>query len=274
MDTGRVFMLSQDEIVKKEHEAQFPLGEPLFSVKELQAWRWQSDRKPKASPPEIAILCLQPSLYQYAQRRYRGKPLSGLFGNGYMLETSRGRAAVVGEFGLGAPAMAILIEEYFAFGVRRFLSIGVAGSIQAGLNTGDVVVCERALRGDGTSNRYLQPSPSIEADAELMASLKKHLSLHGLQASSGISWTTDAPYRETRQELDIYRREGVSTVDMEASAFYAVSKSLGAQAVSAFVVADRLLEHGWEPPDDPGAIIARLQAVLSGAVTGLIGEKR
>ena len=47
------------------------------------------------------------------------------------------------------------------------------------------------------------------------------------QERQGTSWTIDAPYRETVAEIRRYRQEGVATVDMEASALFAVAAYRG-----------------------------------------------
>ena len=58
---------------------------------------------------------------------------------------------------------------------------------------------------------------------------------------------------------------------MEAAALYASARSLGVRAVSVFVIADRLLPGGWEPPGRTGEIREKLGAVLEAAVSWLGG---
>ena len=40
----------------------------------------------------------------------------------------------------------------------------------------------------------------------------------------GPSWTTDAPYRETAEEIAKYRADGIVTVEMEASCLFTVAE--------------------------------------------------
>lgn len=63
----------------------------------------------------------------------------------------------------------------------------------------------------------------------------------------GPSWTTDAPYRETAEEISAYRAEGILTVDMEASAIFTVGALLGVQTASIFCISDVLHGEEWEP---------------------------
>lgn len=246
--------------------------EMLFSAKELQRWRWQTGGAPGIEPPEAAIFCLQPDLMRRAQRRYSLKPVKGLFGDCFLLKNKTSRVLLAGGFGLGSPAMAILVEELAAFGARRFLSIGVAGSLQPQLYAGDVVVCESAVRGEGTSAHYLPVSDVVDADQGMMQGICKALSSGGIVAQRGRSWTTDAPFRETQRETFRHRAEGVLCVEMEAAALFAASQSLGAQAAAVFVIADRLLENGWEPPHRLKPVQDNLATVLEAAIPWLAGE--
>lgn len=41
----------------------------------------------------------------------------------------------------------------------------------------------------------------------------------GIAFSEGTTWTTDAPYRETKKEIMHYAKHGISTVTAEAGTF-------------------------------------------------------
>ncbi len=63
----------------------------------------------------------------------------------------------------------------------------------------------------------------------------------------GPTWTTDAPYRETVEEITRYRGEGILTVEMEAAALFTVARLSGLAAAAAFCVSDVLHGERWEP---------------------------
>ena len=94
------------------------------------------------------------------------------------------------------------------------------------------------------------------------------MSAHGLTHHVGASWTTDAPYRETRREVATYRDEGVKTVEMEAAALFAVAHCCHVQATAVFVVGDRLADLVWQPADDRR--VRRGLQVLADAVVELL----
>lgn len=92
------------------------------------------------------------------------------------------------------------------------------------------MVCDRAIRDEGTSHHdrpdatYAYPCP------DLTASLCAAIRHNGLPFQMETTWTTDAPYRETVEEIIRYRAEGVVTVEMEAAALFAVAQYRGVSA--------------------------------------------
>ncbi len=149
--------------------------------------------------------------------------------------------------GPGSPCATIVVEELAAQGVRRFVMVGLAGALDPDLAPGSYVVCTRALRDEGTSLHYRPPGRFALPDARLTRDLRQLLERERVPYRAGPTWTTDAPYRETREELRRFRREGILTVEMEASAVFTVARCRGFAAAALFVVSDRLDEKGWEP---------------------------
>ncbi len=79
----------------------------------------------------------------------------------------------------------------------------------------------------------------------------------------GTSWTTDAPYRETWEKADNFRRGGMLTVEMEASAVFAVGQALKLQVGAAVVVADPLLRRSWNTFEEELLVNQTLQQVFN-----------
>jgi uridine phosphorylase len=78
------------------------------------------------------------------------------------------------------------------------------------MNMGDIVICDRAIRDEGTSNHYLPVERYAYSSSELTERLCTAFERRGIQYNKGTSWTTDAPYRETIGELlHHYRSDGV-----------------------------------------------------------------
>jgi uridine phosphorylase len=198
--------------------------------------------------PEAVILSYQRSLLDYVEASRPVARADGYFGQwlSYLGETD-GRVAIAGRFGVGAPAAAVMLEELIAFGVKRFVSIGTAGSLVADLPPGSLLLCEGALRDEGTSYHYLPPSGLARPSPALMARLGQALADKGLAHRRGPTWTTDAVYRETAAEVELFRKEGALVVEMEASALFSVASYRGVEIAACFSVSDTLAELAWRP---------------------------
>ena len=165
----------------------------------------------------------------------------------HSLDETDDRIAVAGGFGIGAPGAIVVLEGLIVQGIRRFLSIGTAGSLQRHLAIGDIVVCDRAIRDEGTSHHYLPPDTYAHASPAATARLVDALQATGTPHSVGTSWTTDAPYRETIAEVQHYQAEGVLAVEMEAAALFAVAAYRGVEMGSLLTISDTLGDLKWDP---------------------------
>ena len=146
--------------------------------------------------------------------------------------------------GIGAPMAVTVLEELIALGGKRFVNMGTSGGLNGAAG---IVLCNKALRDEGTSLHYFPDSryafPSEELTNRLEASLKEL----GIEYRVAPGWTTDAPYRETVAELEGYRKEGIETVDMETSALFTLGKYRNVDVASAFVISDLLDNESWDP---------------------------
>ena len=189
----------------------------------------------------------------------------------YTIDDTGGRVAVLGGFGFGAPVAVSLLEELIAFGVRRFVSFGTAGTLQKDIDIGSLIVCDRAIRDEGTSHHYVEPSKYAYASERLTGRLKEALQRHKQEYIVGTSWTIDAPYRETVVEARLYQEEGVAAVDMEASALFAVAQYRGVELGAMFMVSDSLAELEWRPEFHKRNTMEELDAIYKAAIAALLG---
>lgn len=141
----------------------------------------------------------------------------------YRIEVG-GRPLGVMHPGVGAPLAAGLMEGAIAHGGRRFVAVGGCGVLVPDLVLGHVIVPTTAIRDEGTSYHYLPPSRTIDVDSDAVATAVKVLERHGTPHVTGMTWTTDAPYRETLEIVQRRRDEGAIAVEMETSAFAAVAQ--------------------------------------------------
>jgi uridine phosphorylase len=190
--------------------------------------------------PEDYILIYDKKLLSRIKRKYPLKKLN--MGLVHIDAYKYHNIGLVKITGIGSPHAVTVFEELIALGGRRFLSLGTAG----GLQREGIFLCERAIRDEGTSSHYQAHEKYSFPDKKLTNILGESLAQLGLDFERSTSWTIDAPYRETSAELFHYKKEGVATVEMEASALFAVAKYRKVKIASAFVVSDVLGEK-WEP---------------------------
>ncbi len=220
---------------------------PVIKGKDFWKYKKEMGRYPVIVPPKGVIFTFQPNLMTHIINNYFVKKVKDIFGDFYILEQTQGNIGICGNFGIGAPIAAILLEELTAFGVKFFISVGTAGALQKDLKIGNVVVCDRAIRDEGTSHHYIQSEKYSHPSQLLNQKIIQTIENMGLEYNLGTSWTIDAPYRETIKEIDHYKGEGVLTVDMEASAVFTVAKALNIDAGAIFTISDYLGEREWKP---------------------------
>jgi len=213
------------------------LAEALFSPEEYINYA----KIKKEIFPKKYIISYQENAENYFKKKFKGKykiiPLS-----------KRTRILKIGEVGflrvkgIGAPYVVTIIEELIALGAKEFINVGSAG----GLKKRGIFLCNKSVRDEGTSHHYLPNSIYSYPDKELTNRIKKQLEKNKLKYTLAPSWTIDAPYRETKKEIAHYKKKGIATVEMEASAVFAVTKLRKIKSAALFVVSDVLGEK-WEP---------------------------
>ena len=212
---------------KHVHEALF---KPIDFVK-YQKWNGKFPKK--------YIITYQTSVLNYFKRKYRPKKIEL-----YSLLTIY-RYKDIGFIkmkGVGSPHSAAILEELIALGGREFLNIGTAG----GLQHEGIFLCNKSLRDEGTSYHYVSHGDYSYPDKKLTKRFGNFIKKQGLEYEEAASWTIDAPYRETKKEIQKYKRQGIATVEMEASALFVVARYRKVKIASAFVVSDVLIKK-WEP---------------------------
>lgn len=215
---------------------------PLFTADEIH--RYSIRRRGAALPraPESVVF-----VFGRGWRRYLGRKYPETLDRRTDLYRVRTGVAVTILEGPGAPYAGIATEELAALGARRFVIVGTAGSLQPDLRVGGIVLCNRALRDEGTSHHYLPPGRFAKPSASLTDKLRTALVRGGTPHAIGSTWTIDAPYRETVAEIRRYRSRGILTVEMEASAVFAIAHLRHCESAALFVISDHLDEEGWEP---------------------------
>lgn len=207
--------------------------------------RRQYGRLPTFAPPKTIILCYQGRFLKEILTSLPHQECDGCFSGLYFLKDYPGVG--IGKFGIGGPATAFKMEEFIAWGVKEFISFGTAGSLQSKVGIGDIVICEKAVRDEGTSHHYLPPTKYIHAPRRMTNKLLTLTKKSNIPHHVGSSWTTDSFYRQTAEEVQYFQKEGVLTVEMEAAALFAVAHFHQVDLGAMFVISDSHADAAWEP---------------------------
>ena len=217
-----------------------------------------------------AILCFQSSAFRHLSDQFRGRKIDGFMGKVAALKKNGHKIAAVQPFGFGGPAAAVALEELAASGVNRCVAIGICGFLQPTIGPGDIIVPTEAIRDEGTSYHYLPPEKTALPSDKLQQRFMSVLTRRDFEYISGQVWTTDAPYRETGEEVSLYQDNGILGVDMETSAFFCVSSALKMEAACGLVAADSLVDGTWRPCHDHRKVNAAIRQLADSAVEALL----
>ncbi len=125
---------------------------------------------------------------------------------------------------IGAPSTGSSTDELIFAGVNKIIIVGYAGSLRKDIPHGSIVVCTKALRDEGVSHHYIGYGKYIETSPKLRKKIISLMKKENIKFYVGPTWTIDAPYMETKEEVEYYRKKGILTIEMEASAMLSVIK--------------------------------------------------
>ena len=149
---------------------------------------------------------------------------------------------------IGGPYAVLVAEQLHASGAHVLLGLTSAGRVSPSLPVPSLVVATGAIRDEGTSYHYLPAADVVTAPAKLASNLYEGLQGLGLPVSRGLVWTTDAPYRETVEELMEHAGNGAMAVEMQAASLFAFAEARHAEmGIVAHVT--NAIDHTGEPFD-------------------------
>jgi uridine phosphorylase len=170
---------------------------PLVTPQRSSEYRTERSDEELAEPPTAVILVYSRKLMEYLVETHDGRAIDHYFGDCYTFADTDHTVGVVGNFGIGSPTTAMLMEDLISVGVEAFLSVGFAGCLDDSVEMGDLIVCEEAIRDEGTSHHYVESEKYAVASESLTAETKRLLERRDERFHAGTSWTIDAIYRET-----------------------------------------------------------------------------
>ncbi|MEO7370024.1 MAG: nucleoside phosphorylase, partial [Ilumatobacteraceae bacterium] len=129
--------------------------------------------------------------------------------------------------GVGAPAAVTTLEVLISLGATKIIGCGGAGIVRSGFDVGHVIIPTGAVRDEGTSYHYAPAHVAVEPHPLALAVIDMVLAEAGVPHDRGLTWTTDAFFRETPAKVARRREQGCITVELEAAAMFAAAAFRG-----------------------------------------------
>jgi len=184
----------------------------------------------------------------------------------------KGRNITVGNGGFYSPDSAFVTELLCSAGVDVLIRLGSCGVLRKDIHVGDMIVADRAFRGEGTTRYYVDDDFVPEADKGISDRLFV-LASEETKTHRGPIWTTDALFIETKEIVNAYIEKGAIAVDMIASSFFTIANLYQKKTAAILTASDNLItgELGFL---DPGFMDAqqRMIHIAFRAVEGLNGH--
>ena len=121
---------------------------------------------------------------------------------------------------------------------------GGSGCLNKDIAHGKIIIPTHAYRDEGTSYHYVKPADYIKINNA--SNVAKFMSSKNLPYVLGRTWTTDAFYRETENNIKKRKAEGCVSVEMECSAYQAVCNFRGLELYYFLTSGDLLDAPVWD----------------------------
>ncbi|MGO0986331.1 nucleoside phosphorylase [Clostridioides difficile] len=206
--------------------------------------------KPDCNFPETIVCEFSKSMIQTIVEKYNGKKIGRLISVAgdipiYEVFFKNVRIGIC-QVMVGAPACVTNFEELVALGAKKIFICGECGVLDNTIDDAYLIIPTSAIRDEGTSYHYQPASDEIILNPHGVKVIESVFKSKGLPYIKGKIWTTDAPYRETRNKMLARKKQGCIAVEMECAAVAAAAQFRNV-IFSQFVYAcDNLDSDVWE----------------------------
>lgn len=146
---------------------------------------------------------------------------------------------------IGGAGTVGLLEEIIALGGKKFIFFGSCGTLRKDIAAGHFILPTAAYRDEGVSYHYA-PADEDYYPVETQPKLAQIFNQLQVPFIEGKTWTTDAIYRETRNNMQARRDEGCICVDMECASIMTAGHFRGVQIYQYLYGEDTLDGEDWD----------------------------
>jgi len=161
--------------------------------------------------------------------------------------TYKGKRLAFYKARLGAPACVGCFEDVIPMGVKRIILLGNCGVLDSNIKDCGIIIPTKAIRDEGTSYHYAPAADYIDVNKKYVDAFVAVLEELGYPYVRGITWTTDAFYRETRAKVEARKKMGAICVEMECAAMQAMCDFRGVEFFQFLYAGDNLDHSNWDP---------------------------
>jgi len=201
--------------------------------------------------PEVAVVTFMPRYMNVVKNNPReiitdiGSSSSDYFPT-YAVAHKNKRIAVY-QTPVGGVGSVMRLEMMIAWGVKKFVFFGTCGILDKNIAEDNFIIPTAAYRDEGTSYHYMPASDYVEVKtADKLSDIMTELKLPHVK---GKTWTTDAFFRETRNNMLKRKAEGCLTVEMECASIMAAGQFRGVEVYQYLYASDNLDAAEWEMRD-------------------------
>ena len=146
---------------------------------------------------------------------------------------------------VGCPACAGNLDLFHAMGINKVMFCGGGGVLDKNIEVGQLLVVDGAIRDEGFSFHYIEPSRYIYTDKAVKEKIVRYLDEHKISYIQGLTWTTDAIFRETKDRIMLRKQEGAKIVEMEQAGCIAVAQFRGFSYGAIIYGGDDVSQDEW-----------------------------
>ena len=176
--------------------------------------------------------------------------------------------------GIGSPAAAIAVEELSRIGADTFIRVGSCGSLTPDLVVGDIAISSAAVRIEGTSKQYVEPTYPAAASYDVTLALIEAAEKLGRNYRVGYTASTDSFYvgqgrpgvagylpSDAEKFVKKCQDQKVITEEMEAAAIFTLAGIFGLRSGCVLAVYSNRLTDIFEVKGEEDVCRVAVEAV-------------
>lgn len=208
--------------------------------------------------PEVTISCFSKKLFDNVLAFFEAKMIAELHkadGINPVYEVEyKGKRFAMYQSHVGEPICLAHYEDLLAMGSKRLILLGNCGVLDKSIKDCGIIIPTMALRDEGASYHYAEPTDTIEINPKYKEEFKEVLKEFGYPYVEGTTWTTDACYRETRDKVNQRKEQGALCVEMECAGMQALCNFRNTDFFQFFYAGDNLDHSSWDPRSVSGDV--------------------